>query len=113
MMTGLRRRVISGGDGGVMPYSEQTNCISLENMKVEVKTHESLDSDEMPINTDGVDIIKANSDPKSILLAMEQFNTGCEKETINLIKETAQDVLEGKLREIVSKITIEESYKDC
>ena len=112
VVTGLRRRVISGGGGIVIPYLEQTNRISLENMKVEVKTHESLDSNGVPIDTDGVAIIKVNSDPKSVLLAMEQFNTGREKETINVIKETVQDVLEGKLREIVSKMTIEEIYKD-
>lgn len=112
VVTGLRRRVISGSGGIVIPYLEQTNRISLENMKVEVRTHESLDSNGVPIDTDGVAIIKVNSDPKSVLLAMEQFNTGREKETINVIKETVQDVLEGKLREIVSKMSIEEIYKD-
>lgn len=112
VVTGLRRRVISGSGGIVIPYLEQISRISLENMKVEVKTHESLDSNGVPIDTEGVAIIKVNSDPKSVLLAMEQFNTGREKETINVIKETVQDVLEGKLREIVSKMSIEEIYKD-
>ena len=112
VVTGLKRRVISGSGGIVIPYLEQISRISLENMKVEVKTHESLDSNGVPIDTDGVAIIKVNSDPKSVLLAVEQFNTGREKETINVIKETVQDVLEGKLREIVSKMTIEEIYKD-
>ena len=112
VVTGLKRRVISGSGGSVIPYLEQTSRISLENIKVEVKTHESLDSNGVPIDTDGVAIIKVNSDPKSVLLAVEQFNTGREKETINVIKETVQDVLEGKLREIVSKMTIEEIYKD-
>ncbi|MGL4373727.1 MAG: flotillin family protein [Turicibacter sp.] len=112
VVTGLRRRVISGGGGIVIPYLEQTARISLENMKVEVKTRESLDSNGVPIDADGVAIIKVNSNPKCVLLAMEQFNTGREKETINVIKETVQDVLEGKLREIVSKMSIEEIYKD-
>lgn len=112
VVTGLRRRVISGSGGIVIPYLEQISRISLENIKVEVKTHESLDSNGVPIDTDGVAIIKVNSDPKSVLLAVEQFNTGREKETISVIKETVQDVLEGKLREIVSKMTIEEIYKD-
>ncbi|MGL4335891.1 MAG: SPFH domain-containing protein, partial [Turicibacter sp.] len=111
VVTGLRRRVISGGGGIVIPYLEQTARISLENMKVEVKTRESLDSNGVPIDADGVAIIKVNSNPKCVLLAMEQFNTGREKETINVIKETVQDVLEGKLREIVSKMSIEEIYK--
>ena len=112
VVTGLKRRVISGRGGFVVPFFEQTNKISLENMKVEIKTHESLDKNGVPIDTDGVAIIKVNSQASSVLLAMEQFNTGREKETIEVMKSTVQDVLEGKLREIVSKMSIEEIYKD-
>lgn len=81
-------------------------------MKVEVKTHESLDRNGVPIDTDGVAIIKVISSVDGVLLAIEQFNTGKERETIEVIIETVQDVLEGKLREIVSKMSIEEIYKD-
>ncbi|MEG1256184.1 SPFH domain-containing protein [Clostridium sp.] len=112
VVTGLKRRVISGKGGFVVPFFEQTNRLSLENMKVEVKTHESLDRNGVPIDTDGVAIIKVKSDSASVLLAMEQFNTGKERETIEVIRSTVQDVLEGKLREIVSKMSIEEIYKD-
>lgn len=112
VVTGLRRRVISGRGGFVVPFFEQTNRLSLENMKVEVRTKDSLDSNGVPIDTDGVAIIKVKSDPESVLLAMEQFNTGRERDTIDVIKNTVQDVLEGKLREIVSKMSIEEIYKD-
>lgn len=112
VVTGLKKRVISGGGGLVIPFFEQTDRISLENMKVEVRTHESLDSNGVPIDTDGVAIIKIMSSSTGILLAMEQFNTGKERETIEVIRSTVQDVLEGKLREIVSKMSIEEIYKD-
>lgn len=112
VVTGLKRRVISGRGGFVVPFFEQANKLSLENIKVEIKTHESLDKNGVPIDTDGVAIIKVNSQPSSVLLAMEQFNTGREKETIEVMKNTVQDVLEGKLREIVSKMSIEEIYKD-
>ena len=37
VVTGLRRRVISGSGGIVIPYLEQVSRISLENIKVEVK----------------------------------------------------------------------------
>lgn len=66
----------------------------------------------MDIRADGVAVIKVKSDMESILAAVEQFNTGKEKETIGVIKDTAKDVLEGKLREIVSKLSVEEIYKD-
>lgn len=112
VVTGLKRRVISGKGGLVVPFFEQTDRISLENMKVEVKTHESLDRNGVPIDTDGVAIIKVKSSSDGVLLAIEQFNTGKERETIEVIRGTVQDVLEGKLREIVSKMSIEEIYKD-
>lgn len=72
VVTGLKRRVISGSGGIVIPFLEQTSRISLENIKVEVKTHESLDSNGVPLDTDGVAIIKVNSDPRSVLLAVER-----------------------------------------
>lgn len=64
------------------------------------------------IRADGVAVIKVKSDKESILNAIEQFNTGKEQQTIDIIKDTAKDVLEGKLREIISKMTVEEIYKD-
>lgn len=112
VVTGLKRRVISGRGGFVIPFFEQADRISLENMKVEVKTHESLDKNGVPIDADGVAIIKVKSSSDGVLLAMEQFNTGKERGTIEVIRGTVQDVLEGKLREIVSKMSIEEIYKD-
>lgn len=112
VVTGLKKRVISGAGGIVIPIFEQVDRISLENMKVEIKTFGSLDSNGVPIDTDGVAIIKVRSEKESILQAVEQFNTGREKETIQVIKSTVQDVLEGKLREIISKMSIEEIYKD-
>lgn len=113
VVTGLRKRVISGRGGIVIPFFEQVDKISLENMKVEIKTYESLDSNGVPLNADGVAIIKVKSDPESVLFAVEQFNQdGRLENTISVIKETVQDVLEGKLREIISKMSIEEIYKD-
>ncbi|GAB6170378.1 flotillin family protein [Clostridium carnis] len=112
VVTGLKRRVISGRGSIVIPFFEQCDRISLENMKVEVKTHESLDKNGVPIDTDGVAIIKVKSSHDGVLLAMEQFNTGKERGTIEVIRGTVQDVLEGKLREIVSKMSIEEIYQD-
>ena len=112
VITGLRKRVISGGGGFVVPLLEKTDQISLENMKIEVRTDGALTEQGVDIKADGVAVIKVKSDKESILSAVEQFNTGREKETINVIKDTAKDVLEGKLREIISKMSVEEIYKD-
>jgi len=112
VVTGLKKRVISGGGGFVIPLLEKTDQISLENMKIEVKTDGALTEQGVDITADGVAVIKVKSDKESILASVEQFNTGREKETIIVIKDTAKDVLEGKLREIISKMTMEEIYKD-
>ncbi len=112
IVTGLKRRVIQGRGGLVIPFLEQIDRISLENIKVEVRTTDSLDRNGVPISADGVAIIKVKSDYDSVLSAVEQFNTGSEKGTIDNIKVTSQDVLEGKLREIISKMSVEEIYRD-
>ncbi|SFH29779.1 flotillin [Desulfotomaculum arcticum] len=112
VVTGLKKRVISGGGGFVIPLLERSDRISLENMKISVETRGALTEQGVDIKADGVAVIKVKSDKESILSALEQFNTGKEADTIAVIKDTAKDVLEGKLREIISKLTVEEIYKD-
>lgn len=112
VVTGLKKRVISGGGGLVIPLLERSDKISLENMKIEVRTDGARTEQGVDIRADGVAVIKVKSDKESILNAVEQFNTGKEQQTIDIIKDTAKDVLEGKLREIISKMTVEEIYKD-
>ncbi|MBO5198382.1 MAG: flotillin family protein [Lachnospiraceae bacterium] len=112
VVTGLKKRVISGGGGFVVPLLERCDWISLENMKIEVRTDGARTEQGVDIRADGVAVIKVKSDKESILSAIEQFNTGKEQQTIEVIKDTAKDVLEGKLREIISKMTVEEIYKD-
>lgn len=112
VITGLKKRVICGQGTVVIPILEQVDKISLEAINLDVNTKGSLDSNGVPLDTDGVSVIKVKSDNDSILKALERFNTGKMESTINKIKVTVTDVLEGKLREIVSKMTIEEIYKD-
>lgn len=112
VITGLKKRVISGGGGFVIPLLERADKISLENMKIDILIEGALTEQGVGISADGVAVIKVKSDLESVLSAVEQFNTGRESTTIEVIKDTAKDVLEGKLREIVSKLTVEEIYKD-
>jgi flotillin len=112
VVTGLKKRVITGGGGLIVPMFERTDRISLENMKIEVRIDGALTEQGVEIYVDGVSVVKVKSDALSILQAMEQFNTGNENRTIDAVKNTVRDVLEGKLREIISKLTVEEIYKD-
>ncbi|GHV42162.1 membrane protein [Clostridia bacterium] len=112
VVTGLKKRVISGGGGFVIPILERTDKISLQNMKILVKTDGALTEQGVDLIVDGVAVLKVRNDRESVLAAVEQFNTGNEHSTIEAIEGLAKDVLEGKLREIISKLTVEDIYKD-
>jgi flotillin len=112
VITGLKKRVISGGGGFVIPLLERADRISLENMTIDVDISNVLTEQGVEISVDGVAVIKVKSDETSVLAAMEQFNTGEENKTFENIRGQAKNVLEGKLREIISKLTVEETYKD-
>lgn len=113
IVTGLKKRVITGGGGFVIPLLERTDKISLENMEIEIRIDGALTGQGVGITADGVAVVKVKSDTNSILSAAEQFNTSNGlQHTLQVIEHTTKNVLEGKLREIVSKMTIEEIYKD-
>lgn len=114
VITGIRgRRVITGGGGIVIPLLERTDMISLENMQIDIRIDGALSSQGVGLVADGVAVVKIKSDTESILSAAEQFNTSKGLDhMLAVIAKTTMQVLEGKLREIVSKMTIEEIYKD-
>ena len=112
VISGMKKRVVSGGGGLVIPLLERVDIISLENIKVEVGVQEALSILGVGVSANGVAILKVKNSKESILAAVEQFNTGNQHKTILGIKDTSKDVLEGKLREIVSKLTVEEIYRD-
>lgn len=114
VVTGFRgRRVITGGGGIVVPLLERMDVMSLENMQIDIRIDGALTSQGVGIIADGVAVVKVKSDKDSILSAAEQFNTSKGLDyMLGIISKTTQQVLEGKLREIVSKMTVEEIYKD-
>ncbi|KNY27436.1 flotillin family protein [Pseudobacteroides cellulosolvens] len=114
VVTGFRgRRVITGGGGIVVPLLERTDIMSLENMQIDIRIDGALTSQGVGIIADGVAVVKIKSDKESILSAAEQFNTSKGMDhMLAVISKTTQQVLEGKLREIVSRMTVEEIYKD-
>ena len=112
VVTGLKKRVITGGGTLVIPVLERFDVISLENIALDISTTSAMTNQGVPIVANGVAVVKVKNDKDSILSAVEQFYTGKEIATNNRIRETVNSVLEGKLREIVGKMTIEGIYKD-
>lgn len=111
VITGLKKRVISGGGGLVVPLLERSDPISLENMQIVVNVR-GLTSTGVDIEVGALTVLKIKNVTEKILAAMEQFNTGTINGTIKNITETSKEVLEGKLREILSGMTVEEIYQN-
>ncbi|RHP31054.1 flotillin family protein [Lachnotalea sp. AF33-28] len=112
VVTGLHKRIITGGGGIVIPVFERIDYISLGNIQLDVITEESMSSQGVPIGVVGTAVIKVKNEQGSIFNAIEQFTGRNEKEIETAIRNTATNVLEGKLREIVSNMTVEEIYRD-
>jgi len=111
VVTGRKKKVISGAGGFVIPLLERTDAISLENMQIIVNVT-GLTSTGVDISVGALTILKIKNEDEKIFAAMEQFNTGNINGTIKNIVETSKEVLEGKLREILSGMSVEELYRN-
>ena len=84
--------------------------MTLENISFDVNMQGTLTSDAVPIEANGTVVVKIKNEESMIRSAVEQFNCGRE-ETKQHIMETARDVCEGRLREIIADMTAEQLYK--
>ena len=113
IITGLgKAKVITGGGIMVLPVLQRIDYITLENISFDVNMQGTLTSDAVPIEANGTVVVKIKNDEAMIRSAVEQFNCGKESETKQHIMETARDVCEGRLREIIADMTAEQLYKD-
>ena len=112
VVTGKRKRVISGSGGIVWPIVERYDVISLENIKIPLDIRNAISSQGVAISVRSVSVVKVRSDHDSIYSAVEQFYRGDAKTTSDEISTQANYVLVGKLREIIAKMTVEEIYRD-
>jgi len=112
VVTGLKKRVISGGGGLVWPLLERYDVISLENIKIPLDIDNAISSQGVPVTVRSVAVVKVKSDKESIYSAVEQFFRGNTDKTAAEIATQSSYVLVGKLREIIAKMTVEEIYQD-
>ena len=82
VVTGMKKRVITGGGGLVIPVFERIDYISLGNIPLSVATRSSLSSQGVPISVITTAVIKVRNEKNSILTAIEQFTGRNEKEII-------------------------------
>jgi len=112
VVTGLKKRIISGGGGLVIPLFERYDVISLENIKIPLDIDTAISSQGVPVTVKSVAVVKVKSDKESIYSAVEQFFRGATDKTSAEIATQSSYVLVGKLREIIAKMTVEEIYQD-
>ncbi|MBI3071646.1 MAG: flotillin family protein [Deltaproteobacteria bacterium] len=101
-------RVVRGGGTIVWPVLERADILSLEVMTIDVKTPEVMTAQGVPIIVEGVAQIKVGNEVESIGTAAEQFLGRGKSE----IMDVAMQTVEGHLRAIIGKLSVEEIYKD-
>ena len=107
-----RPKVITGGGSIVIPVFQRMDVITLENIMFSVEIRQTKTKLGVPINADGIVVLKVKNTEESILAAVQQFNCASNSETVAMIRTQASEVCKGKLREIVSSLSVEDIYDD-
>ena len=110
MISGLgKRKILRGKAGFRIPFLQRKDKISLQVFQVDIKTRESIPTNEfININVDGVANLKISSDPVLLERAFEAV-LGLTKEQLN---DQVKQVLEGNMREIIGTVGIRQLVQD-
>jgi len=107
-----RPKVITGGGSIVIPVFQRMDTITLENIMFPVEIRQTKTKLGVPINADGIVVLKVKNTDETIMAAVQQFSCSHETETVSMIRTQASEVCKGKLREIVSSLSVEDIYDD-
>ncbi|MGZ5556282.1 MAG: SPFH domain-containing protein, partial [Candidatus Aminicenantales bacterium] len=102
---GYRYRL--GGGVFVWPGMEKVYVLPMDIIPVSIRTPEVLTSGGVPIMAEASAQIKIGSSDEAIHLAAEQF-LGIGREGV---RDVAVNVLEGKVREVIGGMSVEEIYR--
>lgn len=112
VITGLKKRVLSGRGGIMIPFLETSCSISLENISMTTDVNEAPSKQGIFVNIVGTAVVKVENETESILKAVEQFCSGNANNTVKVISDIVEQILEGKLRGIISTLTVEQINED-
>ncbi len=100
-------RIVRGGATFVWPLLENVNHLSLRLITIPVSVEKAYNADGVPVSIDAVANIKIKGEDQSIANAVERFlgNPGA-------IENTVRQTLEGHLRSIVGRMTVEQLNSD-
>ncbi|OGD10293.1 MAG: flotillin [Candidatus Aminicenantes bacterium RBG_13_62_12] len=102
---GYRLRL--GGGTLLLPFVERVDRLPMEVITLVVKTPEVLTHGGVPLMAEAMGQVKIGSSEAAVHLAAEQF-LGLGKEGI---RDVAANVAEGKMREVIGTMTVEEIYR--
>lgn len=111
IISGLRKKpkTLIGKAGIKIPFFEKADHLNLELIPIDVKTSSAVPTaDYININVDAAVNVKVSSDTERLRLAAENFLN----KPVNVIGQVAREVLEGNMREIVGKMSLEEMVSD-
>jgi flotillin len=100
-------RIVQGGTY-VRPFREKVQRLSLELMQFDVRTSETYTMHGVPVQVDGVCMVKVDPTDAGITLAAEQFLSRGRDDIVR----TAMQAVEGHLRAAVGANSIEDIYRE-
>ena len=112
VITGLKKRVLAGKGGIQVPFLETSCMISLEAVSMTTDITEAPSKQGIFVDIAGTAVVKVDNKPDMVLIAVEQFCNGNTQQTTQNIKTVVEQILEGKLRGIVSTLTVEQINED-
>ncbi len=92
----------------MLPIFETSCVISLENISMTTDVTEAPSKQGIFVDVVGTAVVKVRNEKESIFKAVEQFCSGDAISTKAVISGMVEQILEGKLRGIVSTMTVEE-----
>lgn len=107
IISGLRKdpKVLVGKAGIKIPFLERKDELNLQLIQIDVRTSSAVPTaDYININVDAVVNVKIDNNEENISLAAQNF---LNREPVYIAK-VAEEVLEGSMREIVGKMTLQD-----
>jgi flotillin len=101
-------RIVRGGGTYVRPFRERVQRLSLELMQFEVRTGETYSMHGVPVQADGVCMVKIDGSDEGIERAAEQFLSRRQEDIVR----TAMQAVEGHMRSAIGGLSIEDIYRD-
>jgi flotillin len=101
-------RIVRGGGTYVRPFRERVQRLSLELMQFDVRTGETYSMHGVPVQADGVCMVKIDGTDEGVERAAEQFLSRRQEDIVR----TAMQAVEGHMRSAIGGLSIEDIYRD-